>query len=122
LDFFYSPGPPSYTLTRNLLTIHDRFYPVTVNANTVDMEQIRIVDLGADAGWIPTSRTNRCANDHYRAGMFRLASGKVVRMYRADSNRPAILPPKGDGTTVLLETTEPEKFVDGVRQQWSKRS
>ena len=26
----YSPGPPSYTLTPDALTFHDKFYPVTL--------------------------------------------------------------------------------------------
>jgi hypothetical protein len=32
LTMLYSPGPPGYTLTPDSLTIHDRFYPVTLNA------------------------------------------------------------------------------------------
>ena len=34
----------------------------------------------------------------------------------------SFLPPKGDGAAVLLETSEPEKFVREVRQAWSGRS
>ncbi len=30
LAFLYSPGPPRLTLTHDALTIHDRFYPVTL--------------------------------------------------------------------------------------------
>jgi hypothetical protein len=41
----YAPGPPSYTLTPAALTIHDRFYPVTVNRDAVDVDHIRIVDF-----------------------------------------------------------------------------
>jgi hypothetical protein len=40
----------------------------------------------------------------------------------ADSKRLVLLPPRGDGAAVLLETKEPEKFVDEVRQKWSNRS
>ena len=40
----YSPGPPLYTLTADSLTIHDRFYPVTLRATSVDVEHIRLVD------------------------------------------------------------------------------
>jgi hypothetical protein len=118
----YSPGPPSCTLTPESLTIHDRFYPVTLNAASVDVEHIRVIDFGVDAEWRPTQRTNGFANTHYRSGWFRVASGKTVRMYRADSRRLVLLPPKGDGAAVLLETGEPEKFVDEVRQKWRSRS
>jgi hypothetical protein len=49
-------------------------------------------------------------------------SGKTVRMYWTDGRRLVLLPPKSDGAAVLLETTDPEKFVREVRQEWSGRS
>jgi hypothetical protein len=119
LAFLYSPGPPSYTLTPQSLTIHDRFYPVTVQAAGVDVEHIRLIDFGVDTEWRPTARTNGFANAHYRSGWFRVASGKTVRMYRADCRRLVLLPPKGDGTAVLLETNDPENFVRQLRQTWT---
>jgi len=118
----YSPGPPNYTLTAGSLTIHDRFYPVTLQANSVDVEHIRLVDCGADADWRPTARTNGFANAHYRSGWFRVAGGQTVRMYRADGTRLVLLPPKGDGAAVLLETRQPEEFVREVRRRWANRS
>jgi hypothetical protein len=118
----YSPGPPSYTLTPESLTIHDWFYPVTLNRTGVDVEHIRVIDLGVDTEWQPTERTNGFGNPRYRSGWFRVASGKIVRMYRADGTRLVLLPPKGDGAAVLLETREPEKFVVEVREKWGSRS
>ena len=115
----YAPGPPSYTLTPQSLTIHDRFYPVILQAGSVDTEHIRLIDFGVDTEWRPTARTNGFANSHYRSGWFRVASGKTVRMYHADGTRLVLLPPKGDGAAVLLETTDPEKFMREVRQAWS---
>ena len=116
--FLYSPGPPDYSLTPESLTIHDRFYPVTLNRTSVDVEHIRVIDLGVDTEWRPTQRTNGFGNAHYASGWFRVASGKTVRMYRAGSRRLVLLPPKGDGGAVLLETREPEKFVVEVREKW----
>ena len=116
--FLYSPGPPSYTLTPESLTIHDRFYPVALNRTSVDVEHIRVVDFGVDAEWRPTERTNGFGNAHYASGWFRVASGKKVRMYRAGGTRLVLLPPKGDGAAVLLETREPERFVVEVRHRW----
>ena len=115
----YSPGPPSYTLTPESLTIHDRFYPVTLNRTGVDVEHIRVIDFDIDTEWRPTRRTNGFANPHYRSGWFRVASGKTIRMYRAGGTRLVLLPPRGDGAAVLLETREPEKFVAEVRDKWS---
>jgi hypothetical protein len=122
LTMLYSPGPPGYTLTPDSLTIHDRFYPVTLNAGGVDVDHIRIVDFGVDTAWQPTRRTDGFGNLHYHSGWFRVAGGKTIRMYRADSKRLVLLPPAGDGTPVLLETKDPEEFVREVRQEWSHRS
>lgn len=118
----YSPGPPSYTLTPQTLEIHDRFYPVTVGANSVNVSGVRVVDLKADKDWQPTRRTNGFANDHYRAGWFRVANGKKVRMYRGKGEQLVLLPPKANGTPVLLETRDPEAFVRELKQEWGKSS
>jgi hypothetical protein len=115
----YSPGPPSYTLTPESLTIHDRFYPVTLRASDVDVNEIQIVDLSQDAAWRPIQRTNGFANWHYQAGWFEIAGGRKVRLYRADSTRVVLLPSKGDGAPVLYQAADPEKFVDEIRTEWS---
>jgi len=114
----YSPGPPSLTLTPRSLAIHDRFYPVTVNASDVDVSAIRVIDLDTDKDWRPTIRTNGFANPHYRSGWFRVAGGKRVRMYRADGRRLVLLPPKSDAAPVLLETNAPDEFAHQLRQEW----
>ena len=117
----FSPGPPSYTLTAESLTIHDRFYPVTLPAASVDIEHVRLIDSSVDTEWRTTARTNGFANGHYRSGWFRVAGGKTVRLYQAGSGRLVLLPPKGDGAAVLLETRDPEKFMLEVRQAWANR-
>jgi len=122
LALFYRPGPPGYALTPETLTIHDRFYPVTLNASTVDVSGVRVVDLAMDQEWQPTMRTNGFGSLHYHAGWFRVASGKSVRMYRADSKQLVLLPPAGDGNAVLLETRDPAELVREVREKWSRRS
>ncbi len=114
----YSPGPPGYTLTPQALTIHDRFYPVTVRAADIDVEHVRVVNLDSDTEWRTTARTNGFANAHYRSGNFRAANGQTVRLYRADGRRLVLLPPKGSGTPVLLQTTDPDSFVAELKRQW----
>ena len=114
----YSPGPPGYTLTPQTLTIHDRFYPMTLQAADIDVAGVRVVNLDSDTGWRTTARTNGFANAHYRSGNFRTANGQTVRLYRADGRRLVLLPPKGSGTPVLLQTTDPDSFVAEVRREW----
>jgi hypothetical protein len=120
--FLYAPGPPTYSLTRDALTIHDRFYPVTVPAVAVDVDHIRVVDFTQDQDWRPTMRTNGVGLLHYKSGWFRVASGRTVRMYRADSKRLVLLPPKGDAAPVLYEVKDPEQFVRSLQQEWAGRS
>ncbi len=119
---FYSPGPPAYTLTTDSLTIKDRFYPVTLNPGSVDVKNVRVIDFATETEWQPVERTNGFGNAHYHAGFFKLENGDQVRMYRADSTRVVLLPPKGSGDPVLLETKDPGKFLAEVRSKWGSGS
>jgi len=118
----YSPGPPSYTLTARALTIHDRFYPVTLKPDSVDVRQVRIVDIAADPEWRPAARTNGFANSHYQSGWFRVASGQKVRMYRAGGRRLVLLPPVGDGAPVLYQAEDPDSFAAAIRAEWATQA
>ncbi len=115
---FYAPGPPSFTLTPQGLTIHARPYSTTVEASSVDVAGVRVVDLGQDSPWRPTRRTNGVGMRHYHVGWFRVAGGQTVRLYRADARRLVLLPPKGDGAPVLFEARDPDALVRQLRQEW----
>jgi len=117
----YSPGPPAYTLTADRLSIHDRFYPVTLRADAVDTEHARIVDLTRESEWRPAARTNGFANSHYQSGWFRVASGRTVRLYRAGGNRLVLIPPKGDSPPVLYQAKDAEGFIQGLQREWAGR-
>ena len=116
-SLIYSPGPPELTLTSNSLTIHDHFYPVTVNAADIDIADIKVVNIRTDQAWKPTFRTNGFANTHYHSGWFRVASGSV-RMYWADGTKLVLLPPRRSGTPILFQVSDPDQFVDRIRQEW----
>lgn len=114
----YSPGPPRLTLGRDTLTIHDRFYPVTLNARDVDLSKARVVDIAIDPGWRPTARTNGFANAHYHSGWFRVSSGQSARMYWADAKQLVLLPAKNGSAPVLIEVSDPEHFLVELRREW----
>ena len=116
----YSPGAPGYTLTPDTLTIHDRFYPVTLSASAVDINGIRIVDLHQNTGWRPVRRTGGFANPYYQSGWFQVANGDKVRLYRAGGARVVLLPPKGAGSAVLYQAADPEAFVERLRTAWAR--
>lgn len=118
LALMYSPGPPKLMLTSNSLTIHDYFYPVTVNAADVDVDGIKVVNIRTDHEWTPTARTNGFANAHYHSGWFQVAGGSA-RMYWADGVRLVLLPPRRGGAPVLVQVNDPEQFVELVRQKWA---
>jgi hypothetical protein len=117
--FSYAPGPPGLTLTTDSLAIHDRFYPVTLGAASVDVAHIRAVDLAVDKEWRPTKKTDGFANSHYRSGWFQVANGQKIRLYEADGKRLVLLPPNGDGAAVLVEVREPDRFVEEVQRAWA---
>jgi hypothetical protein len=107
------------TLTFAALTIHDRFYPVTLQSDAVEVSQIRLVDLATDPDWRPTRRTNGFANSHYQSGWFRVANGQKVRLYRAGGGGAVLFPPKTGGTAVLYQAANPEEFMNEVRASWN---
>ncbi|MDE3197284.1 MAG: hypothetical protein KGN84_13120 [Acidobacteriota bacterium] len=114
----YSPGPPAYTLTSNSLEIHDHLYPVTLKRGQVDIWNVRVIDLGRDADWKPLVRLNGFGNRTYRAGWFRLANKKTVRMYAGFEARVVLLPGENGGPTVLLEVSDPASFISQLRAKW----
>jgi hypothetical protein len=118
LAVVYAPGPAAYTLTADRLTIHDKFYPVTLQADATDAGRIRIVDLTQESEWRPTLRTNGFANQHYQSGWFRVANGKTVRLYRAGGARLVLIPPRANGTFVLYQAKDPDQFVRELKQEW----
>ena len=116
----YAPGPPGYTFIGDRLTIHDKFYPLTLYAGAIDAGHIRIVDLSVEDKWRPTLRTNGFANLHYQSGWFRVASGKTVRLYRAGGKRLVLIPPKGSGTFVLYQAQYPDRLAGELKQHWAR--
>jgi hypothetical protein len=115
----YSPGPPVYRVTADSLAIQDRFYPVTVSAKDVDVPRIAAIDLDSGLGWRPIARTNGFANRHYRAGWFRTANRREVRLYGSGPKGYLLLPSKnGKGVTVLLQVSNPEALASQLRETW----
>ena len=115
LALLYSPGVPGYSVTADSLTIHDRFYPVTLKLGSIDIPGVRVVDLSQDAEWRPTLRTNGFANAHYQSGWFRVANGNTVRLYRAGGSRLVLIPLR-DGHYVLYQAEDPTAFIGELKQ------
>jgi hypothetical protein len=116
----YSPGPPKYAVDEDSISVDDFFYAVTVRASDVDVDHIRVVDVGHDPEWRITMRTNGFSNAHYHSGWYRVAGGAKVRMYRTDSTRLVLIPPRGGGAAVLLQTAEPEAFAAELQRRWTR--
>lgn len=122
LAFLYAPGRPAVDLTQDSLVIHSRFYGMTVQASSVDVANVRVVNLGAEPGWKPVLRTDGFGNPHYQAGNFQTANGRAVKLFTTGSQRLVLLPPSGeDGMPVLLDTTDPDRFAARVRKEWNGR-
>jgi hypothetical protein len=77
-----------------------------------------VIDFNTDPDWKPVTRSNGFGNAHYHSGLFKLADGREIRMYRADSTQLILLPPKTEGDPVLFETKDPRKFLTEIQQKW----
>jgi hypothetical protein len=117
---FYNPGPATYTLTADALTIHDPcFYSVTVKKSEIDLARVRVVDIATDPDWRPVARTNGFSNLRYASGWFRAANGARMRMYRARGVRLVLLPPSGaGGVPILYQPADPLRFLADLRAAW----
>ncbi len=114
----YDPGPPRFTLTRESLVVHDRFYPVTLLREEVDLANVRVLNLRTETQWRPTIRTNGFSNAHYHSGWFRVSGGQSVRIYRANRSVLVLLPGKGTSEATMLEVADPDGFVRDLRNLW----
>jgi hypothetical protein len=104
----YNPGLPGYTFEGHALAIHDRFYPVTLQASDIDVSQAGVVDIGSGE-WRPVARTNGFASARYRSGWFRVENGQKVRLYTAaGAKRLVLLPGKNGKPSVMLQTENPK--------------
>lgn len=116
----YSPGPPKYAVHEDSISVDDFFYAVTVRASDADVDHIRVVDVRHDPEWRITMRTNGFSNAHYHSGWYRAANGSKVRMYRADSTRLVLIPPRGGGAAVMLQAADPEALAAELRRRWTR--
>ena len=95
---------------------------MTVPVSSVDVDKVRVVDLQAEPGWKPVLRTGGFSNPRYRAGNFRTANGRAVKLFTTGSRRLVLLPPsREDGTPVLLDAAEPDHFAARLREIWAPR-
>lgn len=120
--FRYDPGRPPVELRRDELEIHSWFYGMTVEAASVDVNTVRVVDLLSEKDWRPVRRVGGFGNSHYRAGNFRTANGRAVKLFTTGSQKLVLLPPRTEaGMPVLLDVTDPERFAEQVREAWKER-
>jgi len=118
----YAPGRPAVELGQDSLVIHSRFYGMTLPASSVDVANVRVVDLHREPGWKPVLRTGGFGNPFYRAGNFRTANGRTVKLYTTGTGRLVLLPPsREEGRPVLLDAAEPDEFAAQVRKEWGSR-
>jgi hypothetical protein len=115
----WSPGLPKLALSPQSLEIKDRFYPVTIQAADVDSAKIRVVNVTGNSEWRPTHKNHGFSNLQYRSGWYRVAGGSTVRLYGAGGNRLVLLPPRGNGTPVLVDVKDPDLFAERLRGLWA---
>jgi len=114
------PDPPKHSLSAHTLEIHEIFYPATIQAEQVDLDQARVIEWRTDARYRLVERTNGTGLPHYRAGWFRTAGGEKVLVYIADAREVVLLPGRNGGPTVLYETADPKAFLEKLKTRWGR--
>lgn len=114
----YNPAAPTVTLTSDAIAIHAAFGGDTIPAASLDIPGVRVLNLHTEPDWTPKRKTRGFRNAHYSSGLFRASNGKPVRVYAQNVDRLVFLPPKSEGTPVLVQVPQPEEFVNTVHRTW----
>ena len=106
----------SVALVDGMLVVRAAMFTHRVPTTEVDADAARIVDLREHTALRPLLKTNGYAVPGFKAGRFRLRSGKRAFLLVTDTSRVVQLPVAGD--RMLLLSIEPaQALVDALRRQ-----
>ena len=104
-----------YELSPAGLAIRGTLYGRTLPWSSLGPADARIVDLATTPELQPTLRTNGLGLPGYQAGWFRLRRAGKGLLFLTDRSRVVVIPTRL-GYTLLLSTSEPERFLATLRR------
>jgi hypothetical protein len=104
----------SFEISGEGLRLHGDLYGRLIPAAAIKSAEARLVNVGVDPGFGPTTRIAGTAVPGYHAGWYKLRNGEKALLYLTERKR-AVYVPTTLGYSVLLSPQEPERFVDRLR-------
>jgi hypothetical protein len=97
------------------LRIHGDVYGRLIPSAAVQAGEARVLDQGAEPGYVPASRTNGTGLPNYQSGWFRLANGSKGLLFVTDWSR-AVLVPTNENFDLLVSPADPQAFLAALKQ------
>jgi Bacterial PH domain len=82
---------------------------------SLQVGKARALDLGAEPGYAPESRTNGTGLPNYQSGWFKLANGSAALLCVTDWSR-TVLVPTSENFDLLVSPADPQAFLAALRQ------
>lgn len=105
----------TFEVSREGLRLRGDLYGRLIPASALRSDQARRVDLEATPELTPGRRTMGTGLPGYQSGWFRLRNGDRALLYLTDRSR-AVYVPTTNGYGVLLSPTDPEAFLQALKQ------
>jgi hypothetical protein len=116
--FGYSAGRTKFIVSDEGLEVKGCLYGRAVPRDSIDKEQIKIVNMLMEENYRPTVRTNGVGLPGYLSGWFRLKDGDKALLF-VTKKTDVVYVPTSKGYCVLLSPSEPAEFLNVTRQLWT---
>ncbi len=95
--------------------VHGDMYGRFIPRASLQVNAARVLDLGAEPGFAPVSRTNGTGLPNYQSGWFRLANGSKALLFVTDWSR-AVIVPANENFQFVVSPAEPRAFLAALEQ------
>ena len=102
-------------VTRESLRVRRDLFGRRLATSTLDLSQVRVVNLIESKLLRPKWRLFGTAVPGYLSGWFKLHDGRRALLFVTDQNRVVCLPWR-DGRLLLVSVAEPERFLERLRE------
>jgi hypothetical protein len=108
-------GKASFEVSEAGLRLRGELYGRLIPAQSLQVEQARIINLHTDTACQPRGRTFGTALPGYQAGWFRLQNGEKALVYLTDRSQ-VVYVPTTEGYVVMLSVPQPEALIASLRR------
>jgi hypothetical protein len=113
--FAFTMGKASFEVSPEGLRLRGDLYGRLIPAQSLQLEQAKIIDLQHDSAHQLRFRTIGTSVPGHQAGWFRLMNGEKALVYLTDRSRIVYLPTQ-EGYSVMLSTPQPEALLAALQR------